>query len=125
MKLRSEQRKPTYEVGCPACARVIRFYRFSGMGDCFPHFYCDTCSNVFHRPSDYDRVRLGGESEQLLHDLKRDLPGCPCGGQFRPGADPKCPHCGFEMRHQMSPVQRLSDSYAILVAGSSMLMPEP
>ena len=111
MKL--ETREPTRGIRCPACKVEISFYAYSGMGDLCPHFYCDTCSNLYHNYQHSTVLREKGESWEVLTELVADLPRCPCGGQFAAGANPKCPACGVELAHQSDPVQRLSDPYAI------------
>ncbi|MCM3876034.1 MAG: hypothetical protein NEA02_06390 [Thermoanaerobaculia bacterium] len=100
---------------------MVRYYYFSGMGDVSPHFYCDSCSNVFFRQSDRDRIRERQPSAELLEAIAQTLPGCPCGGRFVPGANPKCPHCHREIPHRADPVSRLDDPYAILLEGALMV----
>ena len=40
------------DLRCNQCNGLTPAWRSSGMSQCFPHFYCDTCSNVIHRASD-------------------------------------------------------------------------
>lgn len=85
------------------------------MGGVCPHFYCDRCSNVFHRRADYDRIYGREATHELLEEITADLPACPCGGQFAPGTNPKCPACGGEIAHELPAVDRLHDPQAIVV----------
>jgi len=122
MKL--ESREATHATVCPHCHAEIKFYAYSGMGDICPHFYCDSCSNVYHNHRHNELLRKRGESEELLAEVQAQLPECPCGGRFRAGASPKCPSCGAEMPHQSNPLRRLSDPYAIQLEGASLCYEE-
>jgi hypothetical protein len=119
--MKSYRRAPVASLRCPHCAGVVRYYYFSGMGDVAPHFYCDSCSNVFFRQSDRDRIRESRPSSSLLEAIAQTLPECSCGGRFVPGSNPKCPHCHREIAHQADPVSRLDDPYAILLEGALMV----
>lgn len=116
------QREPTDQAACPHCGVPIRFYRFGGMGNICPHFYCDTCSNVFHRESDFERIYHQERTRQLLEQIAATLPSCPCGGRFAPEASPKCPTCHQDLSHQASVLERLNDPYAILVTGACLVL---
>lgn len=96
------------------------------MSDVAPHFYCDRCSNVLFRESDRDLLaaREDPPTRELLLTITRTLPGCPCGGHFTPGANPKCPECKRGIPHQDDMVRRLSDPLAILVEGA-LFVTEP
>lgn len=117
----SYQRDPVVSKPCPSCNESIGYYWFSGMGDMAPHFYCDRCSNIFFNKGDRDLVWGREQTHELLDEIESTLPACPCGGQFRSGQNPKCPHCGYEFKHQDDPVRRLKDPYAILVEGASVI----
>ncbi|AEG92492.1 conserved hypothetical protein [Ramlibacter tataouinensis TTB310] len=106
---------------CLACERVTPAWQSSGMGESFPHFYCDTCSSVIHREQDKELVDPVEPSQQLLDQIATALPNCPCGGRFRPGANPKCPHCRAEYKHPWSPVQRLTLPHVILLDGACLI----
>ena len=121
---RISRHAPTASTPCPGCAKGISHYRFSSMGGMAPHFYCDRCSNVFFRESDADRLRIEPAGEALVGRIAATLPGCPCGGHFRPGANPKCPHCGWAIPNRLDPVQRLTDPFAILVEGAVLVQEE-
>jgi hypothetical protein len=94
------------------------------MGDLSPHFYCDSCSNILFRENDQKKLNKNDHTEELLNEITKDLPKCLCGGQFKAGANPKCPHCKKEIKHQSNPLQRLSDPYAIQVKGAYLLKPK-
>src|SRR3954463_14110979 len=84
------------DLMCPRCERLTPAWRSSGMSDSCPHFYCDRCSNVILREAD-QWLAYGNESREVLDMIAATLPECPCGGRFRPGANPKCRYCGSEM----------------------------
>jgi len=100
-------------VKCPKCSTEIFAWQSSGMSESFPHFYCDKCSNVILRDSDKPKVR-DEVSEKVLSEIESTLPSCECGGQFRAGANPKCPVCRFEFKHQNDSVKRLIDPHMII-----------
>ena len=105
------------DLACPACHGLTPAWRSSGMSDCYPHFYCDTCSNVIQRDADQDLV-WAGQTQTTLDQIAATLPACPCGGRFRPGANPKCRHCGRPIPHQDDPVTRLGDPHMIVADGA-------
>jgi len=88
------------------------------MSECFPHFYCERCSNVIWRSSDRDIVCSSELSQGLAESLAKELPQCKCGGSFKSGANPKCPSCKHEFKHSNSIVQRLTDPCVILLQGA-------
>ena len=106
---------PSSSTPCPKCDATIRFYRFGGMGNVCPHFYCDLCSNVFHRESDFELIYGREPSPELLTQIAATLPLCPCGGRFSADSSPKCPACGHQIQHQSSPERRLFDPHAIVI----------
>lgn len=113
------QSKYTRVVDCPHCGTPQRFWRSSGMGNMSPHFYCTDCSNVLFRRSDCD-IDITKMTEERLDALARSLPNCSCGGQFRPGQNPKCGACGKEFAHQHSALVRLLDPYVIVMEGATL-----
>jgi hypothetical protein len=122
MSTKINSREPKKTTICPHCKKEIRFYNFSGMGEFAPHFYCDTCSNVFFRKSDAKLISYDKKlTEELLEEISRSLPSCPCGGHFKVGANPKCPNCHKELPHQYNSLLRLTDPYAILVEGAILV----
>ncbi len=88
------------------------------MSECFPHFYCEKCSNVIWRASDREFAYTSKASEELANQIASNLPKCDCGGSFKPGANPKCPSCGYEFKHNSSITERLSDPNVILLQGA-------
>lgn len=106
---------------CPSCAKLTPAWQSSGMSESFPHFYCDKCSNVIHREQDKELVYPVEPTQELLDKIAATLPDCPCGGHFRPGANPKCPNCNVEYAHQWNPVQRLTVPFLILLDGSCLI----
>lgn len=90
------------------------------MSQCWPHFYCDTCSNAYQCKED-QALAWDQENEEVLQTIAERLPDCPCGGHFKPGANPKCPKCGLEFTHQHDPVERLSDPHVIVIDGACRL----
>ena len=58
-------------------------------------------------------------SNALLEQIVNDLPDCSCGGKYQAGANPKCPHCGFELKHQDAPLERMTDPHVILLQGAT------
>ena len=117
----SSQRDPVDFKPCPSCDESIGYYWFSGMADMAPHFYCDHCSNIYFNNEHRELVRVGELTQELLDTIETTLPACSCGGHFRSGQNPKCPHCGYEFKHQDDPVQRLTDPRAILVEGAQVI----
>lgn len=88
------------------------------MSDACPHFYCDWCSNVILREADRELVYNKEPSQELIDRIAATLPQCPCGGQFRPGANPKCRYCGSECPNSWDVVQRLHDPNMIVADGA-------
>ena len=105
------------EMLCRQCDERTPAWKSSGMSDCFPHFYCDCCSNVIQRDADKELV-WHEATQELVDQIAATLPDCPCGGRFRPGADPKCRGCGAPLPHQDDPVKRLHDPHMIVVDGA-------
>ena len=106
---------------CPSCRRLTPAWQSSGMSESFPHFYCDTCSNAIHRESDKALVYPAEPSQELLDRIAATLPQCLCGGQFRPGANPKCPHCKADYAHHWDPVRRLIAPQMVLLDGAYLI----
>lgn len=102
---------------CPECGHSTPAWRSSGMSDCFPHFYCDRCSNVIHRTCDQDLV-WESKTPELLDRIAATLPNCPCGGRFGPDNNPKCAHCNAQFKHKKDAVTRLHDRHMIAVDGA-------
>lgn len=113
------KRKYPYKTVCPTCNQEHRYMRYGGMSQLFPHFYCNKCSNVIRRKVDFEKVMKSEIiSESLLQEISSTLPKCPCGGNFQPGTNPKCPHCKKEIPHQNNAIERLTDPYLIVIQGA-------
>lgn len=59
---------------------------------------------------------------EVVQRIAVTLPSCPCGGHFRPGANPKCPTCGTEFAHQHDVVRRLTDPQLIAMHGACVFI---
>jgi hypothetical protein len=105
------------DLKCRKCNGLTPAWRSSGMSDACPHFFCDRCSNVILREADRELAHEEA-TQEILDQISATLPECVCGGQFRPGAGPKCRHCGNEFPYDWSPVQRLYDPNMIVVDGA-------
>ena len=105
------------DLKCPSCKLLTPAWRSSGMSGSFPHFYCDKCSNVILREADRDLVYHNATRVEL-DQIVATLPNCPCGGLFRPGANPKCGHCGCEVPNNSDAIKRLHDPNMIVVDGA-------
>ena len=103
------------EVECASCAEKVFAWTSSGMSECYPHFFCECCSNVYLYQGGKSEILQTNPTPQLVGQLEAQLPGCPCGGSFKPGANPKCPHCGHAFEHQRDAVERLSDPHMIVM----------
>jgi transposase-like protein len=114
-----EKRPHTHFRDCPSCRTSIEYWWTSGLSECFPHFYCNKCSNVIWRSQDRQLVSEKGASEETLKEVLGGLPLCSCGGSFSANANPKCPSCGSEFKHQQTGVQRLTDPHVILLQGAT------
>lgn len=105
------------DVSCPSCNGLTPAWRSSGMSNCFPHFFCDSCSNVIHRQSDQDLV-WHDKSQELLDKIAETLPSCDCGGRFAPNGGPKCSHCKAEIPIVADPIAYLHNPNMIVVDGA-------
>jgi hypothetical protein len=105
------------DVRCRGCATPTPAWHSSDISEMFPHFYCDRCSNVIHRRAD-QKLAWPQATPAILDTIAATLPACPCGGQFRPGQWPKCPHCGTELAGTGDPVKRLQDPFVIVLDGA-------
>ena len=83
------------DVGiCENCARTFRYRLIhNGFNDtCYA--YCDTCGatsllDVIGAPKDF----LSTSYEAIAESAEAFVAPCECGGKFRRGAGPRCPHC--------------------------------
>lgn len=105
------------EIKCPKCRGLTPAWRSSGMSDQFPHFFCNTCSNVIHRESDQLLV-WNDKSQAILDQIAETLPNCTCGGRFAPKCGPKCMHCKSEIPVVADPIAYLHNPNLIVIDGA-------
>jgi hypothetical protein len=105
------------DIQCAECNGLTPAWRSSGMSNCFPHFFCDNCSNVIHRISDQKLV-WNDKSEELLDQIAKTLPKCACGGQFGPNCGPNCKHCDSQIPIVKDAVEYLHNPNMIIVDGA-------
>ena len=105
------------DLKCPNCSGLTPAWRSSGMSECFPHFFCDTCSNVIHRESD-KRLVWSEKSQEILDAISKTLPTCSCGGQFSPNCGPKCKHCNTQIPVVRNAVEYLHNPNMIAADGA-------
>jgi hypothetical protein len=105
------------EIKCPNCSGLTPAWRSSGMSECFPHFFCNRCSNVIHRESDQTLV-WNEKSQEILDKIAETLPICSCGGRFAPNCGPKCLHCKKEIPIVADPIAYLHNPNMIVVDGA-------
>ena len=108
---------------CPKCQHAVPAWKASGMSECWPHFYCDRCSNAIYRKGD-QRIACTERSGAIVERIAATLPHCPCGGRFVPAANPKCPLCRTEFTHQDDAVRRLTDPHVIVLNGACFFSDE-
>jgi transposase-like protein len=118
----ADMRPYTHRKSCPQCGYSIEYWWTSGMSESFPHFYCDTCSNVLWRRKDQEFL-LSHETddESAIAQIADSLPHCKCGGRFMPWAGPKCPKCKYEFKRDRQPSYELRNPNMILLEGAEML----
>jgi hypothetical protein len=82
---------------CEHCERTYRYSLYHcGFGD-ISYAYCDTLGELC--TLDYWSKGLPtwppgcGRHQEICADLESALKQCPCGGHFKKGASPRCPHC--------------------------------
>lgn len=86
------------------CEHCGRFYRYSlwdcGFGD-NSYAYCDQCGMLallsYSHPFIAGLPKLGDLNAQIDESWEQYLRPCACGGSFRMGASPRCPHCNKEL----------------------------
>lgn len=111
-------KKQSGVIRCKECFGITSAWRSSGMSDCCPHFYCDTCSNVILREADRALIYSNKPSQALVDQIAETLPHCSCGGQFLPDSNPKCSICNRAMVNSWDAVKRLGDPNMILIPGA-------
>ena len=93
MPLQFKTVESPYHGTCLSCKQIFHYQRYLGMLLFIPHFYCDNCSSVIHRRSDFSKIVQCENTLALAEEIVKSLPPCPCGGQFTATAGPHCPHC--------------------------------
>jgi len=106
------------DLHCPFCDGLTPGWRSSGMSDCFPHFFCNSCSNVIHRHQDQVLVYNNEKSIELLNQIASTLPNCPCGGMFSPNSGPNCSHCDKQIPLVADAVAYLHNPNMVVVDGA-------
>ena len=105
------------DVHCPNCDGLTPAWISSEMSSSFPHFFCDTCSNVIHREADQALV-WDEKSQELLDQIAATLPDCICGGKFAPNCGPICSHCNEQVPLVTDAVDYLHNSIMVVVDGA-------
>lgn len=105
------------DLKCESCEGLTPAWRSSAMSECFPHFFCNTCSNVIHRDADKKIVRYE-KSQKVLDNISKTLPMCSCGGQFTPKCGPKCKHCNAEIPIVSDAVEYLHNPNMVVIDGA-------
>lgn len=82
---------------CEHCHRNYRYSLWhSGFGD-NAYAYCDDCGMLatfsYANQTVADFPPLSNKYAQIAEDWEQLLQPCECGGRFRAGAAPRCPHC--------------------------------
>jgi transposase-like protein len=124
IRIRKNKFKPIYKINCQNCKQEVFVYRFGGMSDVFPHFYCDSCSNVFFSKRYRNLLMKEKLSEKIANEIFSSLPHCSCGGFFSKDAYPKCPHCTYKLLDIFDPIARLSDPHAIILKHAYLMTEE-
>lgn len=81
---------------CEHCQREFGYWlAHCGFGDCV-YAYCDSCGKTAILSMwDKRMPKLPNCPGQqgMCAEMKRHVQSCDCGGSFRRGATPRCPHC--------------------------------
>jgi hypothetical protein len=82
---------------CEHCSQVYNYMLLhSGFGD-KAYAYCETCGKLATLDGWNPRMKNipvdVGWHHEINTDVERYLLPCSCGGRFRKGASPRCPHC--------------------------------
>lgn len=73
MKTIAYSKNSVRAVKCPYCDKKTYAWQSSGMSMCFPHFYCNKCSNVIFRVKDQELV-MNNVIQEKLEIIQDDLP---------------------------------------------------
>jgi hypothetical protein len=86
---------------CEHCGQSFRYWLCHwGFGDC-SYAYCEKCGMTAILSYWDKRMRKlppGCPSQQeICAELEKYLQPCECGGVFKKGASPRCPHCSLAL----------------------------
>jgi len=112
--------KTLYSAICLFCKFKFKFMRHSSMSLLYPHFYCDSCSKVIFRRSDFDKLMVHDKTPWLVEEIVKTLPPCRCGGSFTSKACPKCPKCKCELSCCNNELDCLSNLYLVVISGAKV-----
>lgn len=96
------------DLSCGACEHCQREFKYwllhCGFGDCV-FAYCDSCGMPAIL-SLWDKRMLSlpncpGQQE-ICSAMESFIEPCPCGGRFRRGAAPRCPHCNCPLSAELA-----------------------
>jgi hypothetical protein len=98
------------ELGrCEHCHKGFSYQLFHcGFGDC-SYSYCEGCGKTavlnvwgWERPN-IPKLPAGCPPQQeICQNWEPYLNNCDCGGQFKKGASPKCPHCASPLSAELA-----------------------
>jgi len=85
---------------CDQCQKTFK-YRIvhNGFGDT-AYAYCDRCGMIALLSCWNSQLPKNVKlqvHQNITPDIEPFLKPCPCGGQFKSGASPRCPHCHTEL----------------------------
>jgi hypothetical protein len=83
------------EGTCDKCTRTFGYYLIHNGFNESCYAYCSICGMTAVIDTHYkDRTAEGfPRHRSITSDAEPFLASCPCGGSFKAGAAPRCPHC--------------------------------
>lgn len=90
---------------CEHCGKTFGYYLIHcGFGDC-SYAYCDKCGcTAVLSYWSWDQIRIAPQlpagcvpQKEICEDWEPFLQLCKCGGHFKKGAWPRCPHCSEQI----------------------------
>ena len=86
---------------CEHCRKTFGYYLIHNGFNESSYAYCDQCGMPVLLHTEKIPKGVNVEPHQVItQDVERHLLPCSCGGSFRSGAGPRCPHC----HDRLSPV---------------------
>ena len=84
---------------CDKCHRAFAYYLVHNGFNESCYAYCSQCSMTALIDTNYeDRTAEGFPPHRsITSEAERYLAPCVCGGEFKAGAAPRCPHCEKEL----------------------------